>query len=96
MITSLFAVGSCCCSSSVMLIWRWGNPPQVIPNAHYLLVPAWSSVRYERQAATCSMVKSNTNAPEIHSHAVALLLGFPQNCTLVHVRVLHMRERTPR
>lgn len=61
---------------------------------HYLFVPAWSSVRYERQAAACSVVESYTNAPQIYGHSEGLLVGLPQNCTLIHVGMLHMRERT--
>lgn len=55
---------------------------------HDLLVLAWSSEGYERQAASGGVVERHSDAPEIHCHPVGLLLRFPEHGSLIQVRVL--------
>lgn len=61
--------------------------------SHDFFVPARSFKRPERKAAGGGVVKRDADAPQIHCGAVLLLVVFPQDGSLVHVRMLQ-REHT--
>lgn len=55
---------------------------------HHFLVSTRPLKGPEGQAAGGSVVEGHTDAPQIYCCSILLLVVFPQDCTLIHVRML--------
>lgn len=55
---------------------------------HHFLVSAWPLEGPEGEAAGGGVVEGHSDAPQVYCGAILLLVVFPQDCTLIHVRML--------
>lgn len=87
---------------SVMILYLrssrqgWRSCPLSIPPVpstsilllHHFLVSPWPLEGPEGEAASGSVVEGHSDAPQVYCGAILLLVVLPQDCTLIHVRML--------